>query len=222
MNQHPIDLLPESIRVRSQAGARTGRFVTAAIVTSLVLIVLTTHSRLALSRARAEYQTARNHADLVLATEKRAMELRQQIAEIQIEIEGYDRIALPLDVSAVIATLTNCMPAGMTLDRVDLEAGAYRVIRSPRSKGRDEPQEAPPRMLSGEVSGFAPTDREIAEFVAYLSETSPFESVSLDFSRTRVVRQRSAREFRLSFRIDLEVPYVVELREIWREARHGG
>jgi hypothetical protein len=222
MMQHPIDLLPEAVRVRSQAGVRTGRYVTAAVLITLVLVLLTTHSWLTLKRARAEYQTAREQADMVLATEARAESLRQQISEIRTEIDRYDRIALPLDVSAVLATIANGMPNGMTLDRIDFEAGAYRIVRSPRSKGADEAKETPPRALNGEVSGFAPTDREIAEFVGYLSDTPPFENVSLDFSRTRVVRDRSAREFRLSFRIDLETPYDIELRESWREVRHDG
>ena len=40
-------------------------------------------------------------------------------------------------------------------------------------------------------------------------QTKPFERISLNFSRTMPVRTRNAREFRLSFRIDLEHVYDV-------------
>ena len=68
----------------------------------------------------------------------------------------------------------------------------------------------------------------IAEFVSNLEGVDPFSDVSLDFSRTRSVRGFTAREFRLSFRIDLEVKYVQAMEavdsaagETTEEADHG-
>jgi hypothetical protein len=62
-----------------------------------------------------------------------------------------------------------------------------------------------------EISGFAPMDEDIAEYVGRLSDTGFAREVSLDFSRGRYVRDRPAREFRLSFRMDLEATYDVAL-----------
>ncbi|MHC4128286.1 MAG: hypothetical protein ACYSUA_08985, partial [Planctomycetota bacterium] len=47
-----------------------------------------------------------------------------------------------------------------------------------------------------------------------------FSQVSLDFSRTRTVRQRNAREFRISFRADLDVRYEVEDLDAPHVRRH--
>ena len=52
------------------------------------------------------------------------------------------------------------------------------------------------------------SDQQIAELVRNLETTPLFKDVSLDYSRTRGVRGVSAREFRLSFRVDLDASYV--------------
>ena len=209
MNQHSIDLLPDSIRARSQAGLRAGRYITVAVVSVVLVVVATTHVCLQLDRARSERATAREQANLVLAAEEKAVELRRMIDDVEDYIDRYKRIAPPLEVSRILATTINALPDGVTLDRVDMDAGARRITRSARDKGPVNPEAAPPRLLSAEISGFAPDDRAIAEFVAQLEHTEPFREVSLDFSRTRDVRGRTAREFRLSFRIDLEAEYEV-------------
>jgi hypothetical protein len=209
MKQHSIDLLPDSIRARSQAGVRTGRYITCAVVSTILVIVATTHVCLQLDHARSEREAAREQADLVLAAETKASELRDRIDEVEAYMERYKRIAPPLEVNRVLATTINALPEGVTLDRVDMDAGARRIARSPRDRGSVDPDAAPPRVLTAEISGFAPDDRAIAEFVTRLEGTEPFRQVSLDFSRTRDVRGRTAREFRLSFRINLEAEYEV-------------
>jgi len=207
LRQHPIDLLPESVRARGQARVRAGRYVTAAAVSIVLVILATTHSRLELEHAREALVAAREQADLVLNAEAKAAELGDMIRQVRRHIDQYECIALPLDPSAVLATVINRMPEGMTLDRIDLDAGARRAARTPRSRGAVNDDQTPPRVLIAEISGFAPNDRHIAEFVGRLDETPPLRAVSLDFSRTRVLRGHSAREFRLSFRIDLDATY---------------
>ncbi len=208
MKQHNIDLLPESIRARSQARLRMGRYVACGLVAVVLIIVSATHTRLGLERARAELVSANDQANLVLDVEAKADELSLMIADVQAHIDRYDRIALPINASEVVATLINRLPQGATLDRIDLDAGVRRMVRTPRSKNETARDHVSPRVLIAEISGFAPNDKRIAEFVTNLEQASPFRDVSLDFSRTRAVRGFSAREFRLSFRIDLEATYV--------------
>ena len=94
-------------------------------------------------------------------------------------------------------------------DRSELGAGGRRSGGSARSRVVDDETGPRPRVLTGEVSGFAATDADIAEIVARMESRALYEHVSLDFSRTLVVRERGAREFRISFLIDLDVPYRV-------------
>ena len=66
-----------------------------------------------------------------------------------------------------------------------------------------------PRELNGELSGFAINDQDVAQLVANIEDLALFDDVNLDFSRTRSVRGRNAREFRVSFSADLDFRYEV-------------
>jgi hypothetical protein len=209
MNQHSIDLLPDSIRVRSQAGLRTGRFIASACVMAMVLIGFAVHSLVVLVRAQEDLFTTASQTEKAFEAEARILELRAAMKRSHSFIEVYDRIAAPVDVSSVMATVINNLPESVTLDQFDIDAGARAITRSPRAKGVETKEAIPARVLHGEISGFAATEQRIAELVVRLKETPPFRDVNLDFSRTRDVNGRDAREFRLSFKIDFDSSYDV-------------
>ena len=210
MTQRPIDLLPDSIRARSQAGVVAGRYVAALLIGVVLLGLTATHSRLMLDLARDRLRVAEEQADIVLSAEARAARLRRSLNDTRDYIRRYEWIALPLEVSRVIATVINELPASATLDRIDLQAGARQRNRSTRSRGAVRPDDPLPRVLKGELSGFAATDQDVAQIVANLEALGLFGQVSLDFSRTRTVREHNAREFRISFQADLDLRYEVE------------
>ncbi|MEE8153895.1 MAG: hypothetical protein V3T53_02925 [Phycisphaerales bacterium] len=209
MTQHSIDLLPDQIRARSRAGVVAGWYVVAIMAVVVLLAVTATHARFRLSHAREQLNVAEQRASLVIAGESQASALRAQLLETRHFIERYERTALPLDMSQVLATVVNDLPVNVTLDRIDLAAGVRHTGRSARSRGAGDETGPRPRVLTGELRGFAATDADIAEIVARMESRALYERVSLDFSRTRIVRERGAREFRISFLIDLDVPYRV-------------
>lgn len=213
MRQHAIDLMPAAIRAQSQAGMRRGRFIVGAMVTFAALAVAATHSRLTLSIEDSALALAKTQAEEVYSVESQIAQLRDSLGHTQAFIELYQSVAYPMDVSSVIATVVNTLPESITLDQLDVDAGAKAAVRSPRSKGLDAKEETPARVLTCEVSGFAASDEHIAELVGRLEAMPPFHTVSLDFSRTKKVNDRDAREFRLSFKIDLNQPYVVAYRD---------
>jgi len=212
VTQHSIDLLPDQIRARGQAGVVAGWYVGAIMAVVVLLAVSATHARFRLSHARGQLYEAEQRASPVIAGETHARALWVQLRERRQFIERYERTALPLEMSQVLATVVNDLPVNVTLDRIDLVAGVRHTGRSARSRGADDEAGPRPRVLTGEIRGFAATDADIAEIVARMESRALYEHVSLDFSRTRVVRERGAREFRISFLIDLDVPYrVVEV-----------
>lgn len=213
MKQHQIDLLPDSIRLRCQAGVRTGQTVSAFVAVIVLLVVMLTYGRLELDQAETELVATRTQADLVLEMERRASSLQQSHEQAAEYVELYRKVAPPLEVSDVVATIINELPASVALDRIEIDAGARRRVRTARSRGSAEEDEARPRILNCEIAGFARSDEQVAEIVDRLSDRPPFQRVSLDFSRTRLVREQAAREFRLSCRVDLEAAYEIERRE---------
>jgi hypothetical protein len=210
MTQRPIDLLPDAIRARSQAGVVAGRYVAALLIGVVLLGLTATHSRLMLDLARDRLRVAEEQADIVLAAEAKAAHLRRSLNETRDYIRRYEQIALPLEISRVVATVINELPASATIDRIDLQAGARQRTRTTRGRGSVRSDDPLPRVLKAELSGFAATDQDVAEIVSNLEGIGLFEQVSLDFSRTRSVRERNAREFRISFRADLDVRYEVK------------
>jgi hypothetical protein len=211
-SQHSIDLLPASIRARSQAGLRTGRFIVAATVLVMFAVVLSVHSLVTLATSQERLFQASVRAEQIFVTEAKILEIKAKLKRADEYMGLYDRIATPVPISAVMATVISHLPESVTLDQFDIDAGARAISKSPRAKGVDTKEEIPPRILHGEVSGFAASDQQIAELVNSLAAVPLFRDVNLDFSRTRDVNKRDAREFRLSFKIDLDASYSVTFR----------
>lgn len=213
MTQHAVDLLPDSIRARSQAGIVAGRYVVSLLVAVVLLGLAATHSRLMLDLARQRLRVAEEQADIVLSAEAKATQLRQMLDATSEFIRRYELIATPIEVSRVVATLVNVLPESATLDQIELKTGPLQSGRSAR--GRTSNNDGPaPRWLTGEISGFAVTDMEVAELVGRINDIGLFDQVSLDFSRSRTVRGNMARGFRISFRADLDVRFeVADLQE---------
>ncbi len=207
MRQHPIDLMPPVIRSRTLAGMRAGRFIAASVATMLALVVIATHSRVSLSAAQERLATTKAQSEAVLAIDAKAAEFRRTLDRTQSFVDLYEKVAFPIQVSAVMATVINALPKSVTLDQIDLTAGARAGKNSPRSKSNEAKGRPVARLLNCELSGFAASDEHIAQLVSVLENTAPFRNVNLDFSRTKQVRDRDAREFRLSFNIDLNQTY---------------
>jgi Tfp pilus assembly protein PilN len=222
MKQHALDLMPTTIRARSLAGQRTSRMIAVSIFVAIITLMVATHSRLELSLERIELDSAKGQAKAVVAIEVEAVSVRRALDETRAFIELYDKVAYPLPVSAILATLINSLPDSVTLDQLDLDAGVRTVsVRSARSRGADTKTEPSQRVLRCEVSGFAATDEHIAQLVSTLEQTAPFRHVNLDFSRTKRVNEHDAREFRLSFKIDLAAAYALTLRDVDSHAIAG-
>ena len=190
MKQHSIDLLPEAIRQRNQAGLVTGRYIAAVVIAAIVLVVTSTHSRILTSNANARLVKAEANAKQVRDKEEMADQLRRQLRDAQMFVSDYNRVALPLELSRVLSAIVQALPESVTLTRVDIDAGYRRMSSGPRSKGKPVQNEVPPRMLRAELTGFASSDQEIAQLVAALDGTKPFDRISLDFSRTMPGRSK--------------------------------
>ncbi|MEE8458626.1 MAG: PilN domain-containing protein [Phycisphaerales bacterium] len=208
MTQHAIDLLPDVIRARSQAGIVAGRYVVSLLLAVVLLGLAATHSRLMLDLSRQRLRVAEERADIVLSAEATATNLRGTLDTMNEFIRDFELIAMPIEVSRVVATLVNLLPESATLDRIDIRAGRPKAGRSARGHGGKSDGPAP-RSLTGELSGFALTDLQVAQLVARIEDIGFFDKVSLDFSRSRTVRGLKARGFRISVHADLDARFEV-------------
>ena len=217
MTQRPINLLPDTYRAQSEAGVVAGRYVVSLLIAVVLLGLAATHSRLMIEVARQRLRGAEEQADIALSAETTAAQLRERLDHRRDFIRRYELIALPIKISRVVATLINVLPESATVDRIDLAARSTQIARSAR--GRQPADDgAIARTLKGEVSGFALTDQDVADLVTRIEDIGLFEQVSLDFSRSRSVRGKNARGFRISFRADLNTRF--EVIDRYEESAH--
>lgn len=206
MIRQSINLLPSSVHERTSAGLRTGRYVASILAGVVMLSALTVHARVLRGGLRESLATAQAKHDEVIRMERRIAHIRSESAELDRALARYRAIAQPIEFAGVIATIANRLPEGAAIDRIDVEATSRRTARSARTAAAPAgaTASAPARPARIEISGLAQDDRAVAGFVAELQALEFTETVTLDFSRTRLVRGIPARDFRVTIRIDLD------------------
>jgi len=188
-----MNLLPDQYIERSKNKARSNRVAVAIILTLCVIAVFATHSRLALNSSVKFLVTTQARANSALELEVDATSLEVKKARLESFITRYKNEETVFPMSDLVATIANMLPDEMTLEEL-----SFDIIQTESGNG-----------ISGRLSGFAESDDRIASFVSSLQRTEPFGSVSMDFSRSRIVRDQRARGFRISFRIDLDTSWNV-------------
>ena len=195
MMQHPINLITDVMLERSRAGVRTSRLVLTGLALTMCMILTATHSRILLDGNEQEHASTSARAEMALELDKTVRSLESQQLELKRFMDDYHAVALPLDATRIIATLVDSLPASVTLTEFDLRYDAGSRQQDPSDPGT--------RYLSGSMAGIAASDADVAALVHGLGLREPFESVQLEYSRSQVIRDLPAREFSLTFMIDL-------------------
>ena len=188
-----MNLLPEQYVERSQNKARGNRVAIAIIMTLCAVAVIATHSRLSMNAAVEHLLVVQSRANSALELEVDATSLELQKARLESFIDRYNKEKNVFAMGDIVATITNILPDSMTLEDISLD-----IVQTEVGRG-----------ISGRLAGFASTDETIASLVSTLQTQEPFSSVSMDYSKSRNIRGKRAREFRVSFLIDLESDWVV-------------
>ncbi len=114
----------------------------------------------------------------------------------------------PIPRSIILAALTNNLPVGVSLVEAKLsEKEITRAAAAPAKTSRYEAagakaaaQQEPPRKgfeTTIEIKGIAPSDIEVAAYIAQLSNSILFDSVALVESREHKIDEIRFREFKL-------------------------
>ena len=134
-----------------------------------------------------------SRANNALELEVDATSLEIKKAQLESFVSRYNHAETVFPMGDIVATIANMLPVEMTLEEMSLD-----IVKNETGNG-----------ISGRLSGFASSDEKIASFVSLLQKEEPFGSVSMDFSRSRTVRDQRARGFRISFHINLEKTWGV-------------
>ena len=201
------DFLPESIRLQRARRKRLARqgYLLAACLACLVLLSYVRHGRVA--QARADLA----ELDACVASQQRMIAqippLERQMANLLIKKQIDSELGSRTDCTAVLAELCRLMPTNMSMISLKLETVEIRIRpdrgsllesrRAVRSGGKQKTDKLL-RRVQVVITGLAPTDVDVANFIGQLSASPLFEDVNMGYAKTRSFRGRSAREFQAS------------------------
>jgi len=118
----------------------------------------------------------------------------------------FAKIGRPVETTRVLTTLEQLMPRDMALLdlSVDTEETTPKVSGSLASRAAQEARNVKTETaLRLKVHGVAPTDMDLAEFLAKLTARPFFKQVDLTYSHERADSGHIMREFEVTFAIDL-------------------
>ncbi len=203
-----IDFLPQSYRdQRELKRRRVRRYTTTALVGVLIASWWLP--------LRSEVDAVQQHTDL-LEQEFKAVQmvrfqhqqLQDQHNDLMHQVKLRSQMIDPVEVSGVLALLTELAPPEVKFDNVNLkfsrpqpELAETDSKKSRRKKKKDSPAE--PYELTLEIDGFAPSDTAVVNMVSRIDEHPLFSSIKVPTNRDVNLQGLAARQFRLLLVVDL-------------------
>jgi Tfp pilus assembly protein PilN len=198
-----VEFLPEwypKVRKRKRMVALQA-WSTLILVAGLGLwMILVQHNVKLRQQALGALQTDLYHSEEEIQHLEEALKLQNQLS-------GKDQILIkigrPVEMTKLVSTLEHLMPADMAL--MDLtfdteEAPRATGTLAARAAAEQKPSES---KLHFRLHGVAPTDVDLAEFLAKMSGKPFFRQVELMYSHERVENGHVLREFELAFSLEL-------------------
>jgi Tfp pilus assembly protein PilN len=110
-----------------------------------------------------------------------------------------------VEAARLLSTLAKLMPPEMALLEADIDRSRPASAQFVYSRGGDSsPQTSDgPARMDVHLLGVAPTDVDVANFLAKLSDQPYFQSVSMTYARDRNDNGHKMRQFEVSFSIQL-------------------
>jgi len=181
---------------------------------------------------------------LVNAKMARMQESIRKFEELQTKRKEMMRTALttaellePVPRSVVLASLTNNLPAGVSLLKIDLLQKEAKVTQSAAAKSKyqaaqeqgapapEAEQKVPPEKRIEthlEIAGMAPSDLQVAAYIERLGNSVLLDNVALVESKEKKVEDTAFREFKLTAMLRPEVHLTKEdVDDIKAKAAHS-
>jgi Tfp pilus assembly protein PilN len=199
-----IDFLPE--RIKDQRKRRRRLFHQGYLMALCIvgLGVMTYVLQLRVDRARGELELLRGRSralDTQIALRDR---LNQQLAELMIKSRIEEQLGRRVGTLEVLGELQKVMPESLTLTNMTMETVAVQAAaeagerrntsNQPVSRGGAAKDKTVKRVRLV-LTGMAPTDVDVANFIGQLAGSKLFEDVSMCYAKNVSFRKRPAREF---------------------------
>jgi hypothetical protein len=181
-------------------------------VTGLLLVGMVTWSILAARNVRHAQAGLTRVGGLIAQSELELTQLRQQLElkqQLEFQKQIVARLGLPVEASRLIGTLGALMPKEMSL--LELTFDTEESVRAANGGAAKQPGTKDgnsdlDRRLKVRMLAVAPSDVDLANFLAGLTNTPFFEQVSMTFARDKSQDGHLMREFEVTFGMNLNHP----------------
>lgn len=208
-----VNLIPTEVgeRVRSRGESRRMGLLVALLLLSLIGVSI--HSWDQARRARAV-------RDAAMISRERIDNLENDLGRLELErqhlasfMTTYRSVALPIEMSDLIATLVNRLPEKATLTdmtfKVESRTPAPGAASGPVGPGAPPLPALPAqRFLELRIRGFAASNSDITAFERTLAATPPLSRVTLGENRSMETPEGNFQEFVITAEVPLERAYT--------------
>ena len=216
MSEFVVDFLPSEFRRRGVMAASRRRSVLLLGLLGAMIVGVAAHSwnrfREAESRRAVSLALTTNAAKVDDVVDR----LAEQQRELHRYLSVYDRLALPVEQSDLVATITHLMPERTSLSMLRLEVkddAATKAADAAKDKGATpgdaaKPATAPARWMEVTIRGYASGNADLYELERKLANTKPFDAVTVSENKPIDVPGSHVQEFKVTCRVPLDVKYV--------------
>jgi len=156
--------------------------------------------------ARGELSMLEGRGDAMRQQLAMKESLEQELADLMIKRRIEEQLGRRVGTLDVLVELERVMPESMALTRLNMETVEGAVPVSPVGENRSNRPVAEGGAKKQQVvkrvrltlTGMAPTDVDVANFIGQLAGSRLFEDVNMGYARNVTFRSRSARQFQVS------------------------
>jgi Tfp pilus assembly protein PilN len=207
-----INLLPDDY-LRRQVQKRTNRLCM--ILFGVVMAAVLTAAGISEKSYRNTREVCQRVNDSYAEAEKNI----QQLQELEvIRSKMYDKATRTSSLlekmprSNIVAALTNALPEGASLVKVELKVTRGAVITSKvinkyeaeKAKAAAAAGKDQPKVVTLTVTGMAHTDVEVARFITCMAQCPMVDTPDLVYSQEKKISDVTVREFQVVMRVRLE------------------
>ena len=200
-----IDFLPNRIEVQRARRHRltVQAHLTAVCLTGLVVLGYVFQARVRTAQAELAMLGGRGNAVEKQLGMKESLE--RELADLMIKKRIEEQLGRRVGTLGVLAEIEHVMPESMALIKLTMETVEVRVPvksagqnRSNRPVDRNQEKEQVVKRVRLTLTGMAPNDVDVANFIGQLAGSKVFENVNMGYARNVMFRSRGARKFQVS------------------------
>jgi Tfp pilus assembly protein PilN len=153
------------------------------------------HVRVAKAQTELDLLTSRGDAVKRQLCLRGTME--EQLSDLMIKKRIEEQLGRRVGTLDVLGELQRVMPESMTLTNLAMESVEIRMPASASGRTAGE-AERPVKRVRLVLTGMAPSDVDVANFIGQLAGSRVFEDVNMGYARNITYRNRAARQFQAS------------------------